>query len=275
MAVAIGVLVFGALAWADEVILDGLFVQGGLVRGKAPPGTAVRLDGAEVKVGPNGDFVLGFSRDEPDAATLTYRYADGTSDSVEMRIAQRAYDIERIDGLPPSTVTIPPEEIARRKRERGLVASARVIDSDGLQWQGDFVWPAVGRVSGVYGSQRILNGEPRSPHYGLDIAGPVDTPVVAPQGGRILLAEPDFLLEGGIVIIDHGFGIFSTLFHMQSVEVAVGDVVARGQRIGSIGQTGRATGPHVDWRVNWNAVRLDPGFLVSGDPTDQNSGEDR
>ena len=122
--------------------------------------------------------------------------------------------------------------------------------------------PAQGRISGVYGSQRILNGEPRSPHYGLDVAAPIHTPVMAPLGGIITLAEPDFLLEGGIIIIDHGFGVSSTVFHLQSVDVIVGQPVQKGEQIGTIGATGRASGPHVDWRVNWGKVRLDPGLLV-------------
>ncbi|MCG8506759.1 MAG: M23 family metallopeptidase, partial [Sphingomonadales bacterium] len=141
--------------------------------------------------------------------------------------------------------------------------------SERMDWAAGFVWPAIGRVSGVYGSQRILNGEPRFPHYGLDVAAPTGAPVVAPNSGRVVLAEPDFLLEGGIVIIDHGFGVTSTLFHLSSVDVAVGQEVARGQRIGAVGATGRASGPHVDWRVNWNKVRLDPELLIGPMPAEE------
>ena len=146
-----------------------------------------------------------------------------------------------------------------------MVREARSFKTDDLAWLSGFIRPAEGRFSGFYGSQRILNGKPRSPHYGLDIAGPTGTPIIAPASGVVRLAVPDFLLEGGIVIIDHGFGVTSTLFHMNSVDVKKGQAVRQGEQIGTIGQTGRASGPHVDWRVNWGNVRLDPILLIKPD----------
>jgi murein DD-endopeptidase MepM/ murein hydrolase activator NlpD len=244
--------------------LQGAMKQGGMVRGQVAPGTRVELDGQPVMVGPGGQFVFGLGRDAPGFATIRTIAADGSEETRRIEIAAQTYAIERVDGLPPRTVTIPPEEKARRARERGMVGQARGSMSDGLDWRGTFAWPATGRVSGVYGSQRILNGQPRTPHYGLDVAAPVNTPVRAPQAGRIVLAQKDFLLEGGIIIIDHGFGIFSTLFHLQSVDVSKGELVDKGDHIGGIGAKGRASGPHVDWRVNWNRVRLDPLLLVDG-----------
>lgn len=212
-------------AWSMD--LEGSLMQGGMVRGRAAPGSLVELDGKPIKVGAGGEFVFGLGRDASGETTVRVVNADGTEEIRRISISAQTYDIERVDGLPPRTVTVPPEEKARRARERGMVGVARGTLTDQLAWRETFAWPATGRVSGVYGSQRILNGEPRSPHYGLDVAAPVDTPVRAPQAGRIVLAQPDFLLEGGIIIIDHGFGIFSTLFHLQSVDVTEGDLVEK------------------------------------------------
>lgn len=259
-------LVIAVPGTAKSLDMKGSLTQGGMVLGQVSPGSRVEVAGKPVKVGSGGEFVFGLGRDAPGEVTIRSTDLDGVEETRTLVISAQSYDIERVDGLPPKTVTVPPEEKARRARERGMVGKARGKMSNQLNWQDAFVWPAKGRVSGVYGSQRILNGKPRSPHYGLDVAAPVNTPVRAPQAGRIVLAQPDFLLEGGIIIIDHGFGIFSTLFHLQSVDVSEGDLVAKGDHIGGIGATGRASGPHVDWRVNWNKVRLDPFLLVDGTP---------
>lgn len=257
-----------AVSAADGLALTGDLTQGGMVIGQAPAGAEITLDGAPVKVAADGRFVIGFGRDHGAESALTMK-ADGEAMTRHLGIAARSYRIERVDGLPPGTVTIPEEERQRRARERSMVAAARADGSARMDWAAGFIWPAVGRVSGVYGSQRILNGEPRFPHYGLDVAAPTGTPVVAPNSGRVVLAEPDFLLEGGIIIIDHGFGVTSTLFHLSAVDVAVGQEVAKGEKIGAVGATGRATGPHVDWRVNWNAVRLDPELLIGPMPAEE------
>lgn len=253
--------------------LEGDFIQGGMVKGKGEPGLRLELDGKPVYVSPDGRFVFGFGRDAPPAATLTVIYPDGRREVRGLGIDKQTYDIERIDGLPPEKVTIPEEELQRRAEERAMVREARAILSERFDWERGFLLPAEGRISGVYGSQRILNGEPRYPHYGLDVAGPVDTPVHAPAGGVVVLAEDDFLLEGGLIIIDHGFGVFSTLMHLASVGVEVGQRVEKGARVGGIGATGRATGPHVDWRVNWKDVRLDPALLVENFDQTEGRGE--
>ncbi len=245
-----------------EVELKGRFIQGGMVVGQTQPGAQVYLDGREIRVGKDGHFVFGFPWDAEPTARLELVLPNGALETRKLDIAEQKYRIERIDGLPPGTVTIPEEERQRRARERALVFEARTSTTQRLDWLSGFRRPAEGRISGVYGSQRILNGKPKSPHFGLDIAGPIATPIIAPAGGTITLAEKDFLLEGGIVIIDHGFGVSSTLFHMHSVEVEKGQRVQVGQRIGSIGTTGRASGPHVDWRVNWFDMRLDPALLL-------------
>ena len=147
--------------------------------------------------------------------------------------------------------------------------AARAFNTDDLDWADHFIWPATGRISGVYGSRRILNGEPKWPHYGVDVAGPVGTPVIAPAGGIIRLAQDDFYYEGGLIILDHGFGVTSAFLHLHSVDVAVGDRIEQGQQIGTIGSTGRATGPHLDWRMNVNGVRIDPQLLVGEMPSAQ------
>jgi len=246
-----------------QAALDGPMTQGGLMTGKITPGHALKLDGEPVKVASDGRFVIGFGRD----AELEHRLVVLDSDGREitrqtLRLADRDFDIERIDGLPEEEVTLPPAYYERREREIGMVRKARAPMSERMHWAHGFRWPARGRISGVYGSQRILNGKPRWPHYGVDVAAPEGTPVHAPAAGVVRLAENDFLLEGGIVIIDHGFGVSSTLMHLASVDVTVGHEVEAGQRIGAIGATGRATGAHVDWRINWRDQRVDPQLLV-------------
>lgn len=242
--------------------LNGALRQGGMVVGTAAPGATVTLNGVPVRVAVDGRFVIGFGRDQESPAQLRVKYPDNHVEDIELAIVPQAYQIERVNGLPGRTVTVPPEEQARRKCERQMVVEARSFLSDNMDWVGPFRLPAEGRISGRYGSQRILNGEPRSPHYGLDIAGPTGTSVHAPGSGRIVLAEPDFLLEGGLIIIDHGFSVFSALLHLESVEVHVGEQVSLGQRIATMGATGRATGPHVDWRINWGNVRIDPALVA-------------
>ncbi len=243
-------------------VLNGSASQGGMLWGEVAPGSQVWLDEEPVNVHPSGIFVIGFGRDAPSQATLRFQYPDGKTENVTLDVMTREFDIERVNGLPPKTVTPPPEWRERRKMENGRVRSARSVMMPETLWLEGFLKPAEGRFSGFYGSQRILNGEPRSPHYGLDIAAETGTPIYAPAGGVVRLAAPDFLLEGGIVIIDHGWGITSTLFHMDSVTVDEGARVNRGDPIGTIGATGRANGPHVDWRVNWKTVRLDPLLLL-------------
>jgi hypothetical protein len=257
---------WGNISLVDIPNLKGSFNQGGMVWGFAIPGDEIFIDGVPIFVDADGRFVFGFSRNNPNQSLLKIIHADGRVEEDFIDVTPQSYDIERVNGLPPKTVTIPEEERQRRVIETGKVRVARSHKALNLDWLNEFIWPATGRISGVYGSQRILNGEPRSPHYGLDIAAPVHTPIYAPQGGEVVLAEPDFLLEGGIIIIDHGFQIYSTMFHMKSVDVKMGARVEKGDPIGTIGAKGRASGPHVDWRLNWGNVRLDPQLLLTNVP---------
>lgn len=242
--------------------LKGDFTQGGLVIGQAVPGAEVKFEGQAIKVSDDGYFVFGFHRDMPDSATLTVSKGEQT-ETQPITIRKRQYNIERIDGLPPSKVTPKkPEVLERIKRETALVVKARAEVTDFKYFMQDFIWPAKGRLSGFYGSQRVLNGDPKRPHFGVDVAAPTGTEVVAPADGVVRLAHPDMFFSGGTIIIDHGFGVNSTFLHLSSVDVEVGEPVKQGDFIGRIGATGRATGPHLDWRLNWLSHRLDPQLLV-------------
>lgn len=250
-------------ALAGTLDLDGPLEEGGLVRGRTVPGAQVRLDGRAVRVAPDGRFIFGFGRDAPEHAALDVTFPDGSRGHRDLRVAKRHYAIQRIDGLPPRQVTPGPAVMARIRRDVAAVKAARAADSDALAFEAPLRWPALGPISGVYGSQRILNGEPRRPHFGVDIAAPAGSPVEAAAAGRVTLAAHDLYFTGGTVVIDHGYGLSTTYLHLATVEVAPGQAVAAGERIGTVGATGRATGPHLDWRVNWYEVRLDP-MLAAG-----------
>lgn len=251
---------------ADPVSLRGPLQQGGMIIGKAPPGTRVALDGEPLRVAPGGDFVFGFGRDHGPAAELKAWLPDGSSWQRSLSIEPREYAIQRIDGLPPKKVTPDPEALARIRQESAAAAAARRTDDPRLDFLVDFIWPARGPISGVYGSQRILNGEPRRPHYGVDVAAPTGTPVIAPAPGVVTLAHPDMYFSGGTLILDHGHGLSSSFLHLSRIEVREGQRVEQGQKIGEIGATGRVTGPHLDWRMNWFRERIDPQLLVGPMP---------
>jgi murein DD-endopeptidase MepM/ murein hydrolase activator NlpD len=253
-----------SVAPAAAVELYGPLTQGGLIIGTTEPGTTVAFDGRQLRVDPqNGTFVFGIGRDHNAEATLTVTRPDGAVETRVLAIAPRQWQIERIDGLPPRKVTPSEEDLNRIRREGALINAARARDSAIMEFAKGFILPAKGRLSGHYGSQRILNGKPRRPHLGLDIAGPVGTPVHAAAAGEVVLAEADLFYTGGTVAIDHGHGLTTIYSHLASVDVAVGDNLAQGAPIGTIGATGRATGPHLDWRINWFNVRLDPELVLN------------
>ncbi|HTY68836.1 MAG TPA: M23 family metallopeptidase [Alphaproteobacteria bacterium] len=265
-------LVVAASPARAEATFDGHFEQGGLVYGHTTPGARVTLDGQPVRLTPDGEFLLGFGRDAAAGATLDVTYPDGRHETKALSIAARAWDIQRIEGLPQKQVTPPPEDLARIKADAAEVFAARARDTDVLLFRSGFKWPAIGPISGVYGSQRILNGEPRQPHYGIDIAAPAGTPVLAAADGIVSMVNENMLLTGKTLILDHGYGLSSTYMHMSAITVKPGQQVKQGQMIGRIGATGRVTGPHVDWRVNLYQVRLDPALLVPPMPISPASG---
>lgn len=246
---------------ARALDLQGSFVQGGLVVGRAAPGAKVTLDGKPLRVDRDGRFLLGFGRDAKPTAELIVATAAGTERRA-LKIEKRKYRIQRIDGLPPKQVTPDPQTLKRIAAERDLIAAARRRDTETAMFAAGFQWPALGRISGVYGSQRILNGEGRSPHLGVDIAAPVGTDVVAMSDGVVALADDDLFFTGKTVILDHGHGLTSVYAHLSATAVKQGARVKKGQPIGHIGATGRVTGPHLHWGVHWLGVGLDPALLV-------------
>lgn len=242
--------------------LQGQWQQGGLIVGLAAPGAQVWFNDQPLRVLPDGHFAFGFHRDDPATARLRVRWSDGSQWQSDHAVLQREYDVQRINGLPKAMVTPPAAVLARVSREAEQVRMARLQDRPLPGFFQGFVWPAPGPLSSVYGSQRILNGEPRQPHYGVDIAAATGTPVVAVADGEITLAETDLYYTGGTIILDHGAGVSSTYLHLSRVLVQSGQQVRRGQKIGEVGATGRVTGPHLCFRFNWFESRLDPQLLL-------------
>ena len=249
------------------VRLDGPRIQGGLLRGQVPPGSAVEFEGDAVRVSNGGWFLIGFGRDAPPTAELVVVFPDGRRERRELTVERREYDIQRIDGLPPGKVTPrSDEDIARIMAEIRMTKQARAIDDPRTDFLSGFRWPIKGRISGVYGSQRILNGEPRRPHFGIDIAAPTGTRVAAPADGVVTLVHPDMFFSGGTMIVDHGHGLSSAFLHLSRILVEKGQRVAQGETIAEVGSTGRSTGPHLDWRINLFGRRIDPALLVGPMP---------
>ena len=244
--------------------LQGHAIQGGLLWGQTTENSNVTFDGRAVPLLPDGRFLLGIGRDMPSTAQLLIQ--TDVLCQQEIVIAQREYLVQNITGVPQQTVTPSETHLARIRRERELVRAAknrRIASDDGLvAVREGFSWPVTGRISGVYGSQRIYNGTPGTPHYGVDVARPTGTPVMAPAPGVVTLAEPDLFYSGGTVILDHGHGLSSSFLHLSKLTVKVGDRLRTGDMLGEIGATGRATGPHLDWRMSWLNQRIDPQLLV-------------
>jgi len=262
LAVSLLLMLFIATGQANALELNSPFTQGDIVIGQAIPGTQLVLDGTAVRVSPEGAFVFGFGRDAPPTARLQITFPDGRRETRYLTIQARRYDVQRIDGLPPKKVTPPKKVLARIGRESKQVAQARTEDIAKPYFLSGFRWPVKGRISGVYGSQRILNGEPRRPHYGVDVAAPVGTPVRAPADGIVTLTHPNMYYSGGTLIIDHGHGLSSSFLHLQKIHVKEGQAVKQGDVVATVGATGRVTGAHLDWRMNWFKERVDPTVLV-------------
>jgi murein DD-endopeptidase MepM/ murein hydrolase activator NlpD len=256
------VLMVAVPAAASTLEFDGQFVQGGLIRGQTEAGAAVLFDDRQIRVSPNGIFLIGFSRDAPATATLVVRSPGGERRSRTLEIARRTYEIQKIDGLPSAMVSPPPDTLARIKRENALISQVRSRDTPETLFESGWIWPARGPISGVYGSQRILNGEPRQPHYGVDISAPVGSPVNAPAAGIVALAAENMYLSGGTLILDHGHGLTSAFLHLRKILVREGDTVRQGDLIAEVGATGRVTAAHLDWRINLFGARIDPALLV-------------
>ncbi|MDX2494141.1 MAG: M23 family metallopeptidase [Desulfuromusa sp.] len=245
-----------------ELQLEDSPTQSGLLRGHVDPDEKVFYSDRQLKIAPDGSFILGFGRDMTPQQSLTLIDSDGNEHIHKLTLKQRKYDIQRIDGISKQMMNPSEEDLKRIRQEAQQVAKARKQDSDRLNFQESFIWPVIGRISGIYGSQRILNGEPRRPHFGIDIAASTGTPVKAPAGGVITMVHKGMFFSGGTLIVDHGHGLSSSFLHLSKILVKVGEQVAQGQQIAKVGASGRVTGPHLDWRINWFKQRLDPALLV-------------
>lgn len=246
--------------------LKGEWQQGGVIIGRVDPGEQIEYRGKRLSLSPEGEFVVGLGRDAGAKAILASIDKEGVMTRHVYAVKARHYDIQRVTGVPQKTVEPDPQQVERAKREAQMAADARKGDLPLTFFAKPFQWPLTGRISGVYGSQRVYNGVAGTPHFGVDIARPVGTLVVAPAGGKVTLVHPDMFFSGGTLIIDHGHGLSSTFIHLSQILVKKGDDITQGQPIAKVGQTGRATGPHLDWRMNWFEERVDPQLLVGPMP---------
>ncbi|MDB2409556.1 M23 family metallopeptidase [Pseudomonadales bacterium] len=248
--------------------VTGDLKQGGLLIGQLDAGSTIYYKDRPLPVTADGRFIIGLDRDAPSLISLKIISADQSSSKLhELKVAPRDYAIQRIEGVAKQYVSPDPAQVKRSRKESAMVRAARKQQRQQKDFLDGFIWPAKGPISGVFGSQRVYNGEPRRPHYGVDVAAPVGTPVIAPAAGLVTLAEPDLFFSGGTLIVDHGHGLSSTFLHLSKLLVAPGDTVEQGDAIAEIGATGRVTGPHLDWRMNWthgkHSVRIDPQLLVA------------
>ena len=237
-----------------------------MVIGRTSPGAGVEVMGRRLAVDGGGYFVFGLDRDAPAHVAVSVRHPDGRLEVLPLAVKARHYDVQRVDGVPQRTVTPSAEDQQRIDSDNRLLRAARASDLDRSDFLSGFSWPLRGPITGVFGSQRIYNGQPRQPHYGVDIKAAVGTAVRAPAPGRVTLVHPDMFYSGGTLILDHGRGISSTFIHLNRILVREGQEIRRGDVLAEVGMTGRATGPHLDWRMNWFDQRIDPQLLVGPMP---------
>jgi len=242
---------------SNAIEFKGKFIQGHYILGITDPSSIIIIDKKQIRVSKDGYFVFGIGRDRKFDVTIT-KIIDGKIEKIVKKVLKRKYNIQRIDGLEESKVT-PPESVYKRiKDENNRIGEARAINSELPFFKNQFVMPVKGIISGVYGSQRILNGKPKWPHYGIDIAAKKGTKIRSSATGVVTMAEPDLYYTGGTIIMDHGHGISTIYSHLETLKVKVGDEILQGDIIGTVGSTGRSTGPHLDFRINWFQTRLDP-----------------
>jgi len=245
-----------------RVVFPERVQQGALVFGKVPPGSRVEYDGRVLRTTGYGTVVFGVGRDATGPLRVAVVRPDGSRADASIRVDPRDWPMERVDGVPPKTVAPPPDIAERIRREQARVSAARTRDDDRADFAQRFAWPVEGRISGRFGSGRIYNGQPGAGHSGMDIAAPTGTPVKAPAAGIVSFADPGLYLTGGTVVIDHGHGVSSNFLHLSRIDVAVGDRVEQGEVFAAVGATGRATGPHLHWGMNWFDVRVDPLLVL-------------
>jgi murein DD-endopeptidase MepM/ murein hydrolase activator NlpD len=244
--------------------LSGRAAQGGLLVGKTKPHSTVMADGRPVRVAGNGAFLIAFPFNHNKTfVEIVVRSPDQSStEARSFPVLPRVFDVQRIDGLPERTVEPLPEDLKKIQEEQRLIREARAPQRDAADFESGFIWPAEGVITGVYGSQRVLNGQPRAPHLGVDIAAGRGTPIRAAAAGMVALAHKDLFLNGNVVILDHGLGLTSVYIHLDEIKVKKGQRVGQGEQIGTMGRTGRATGVNLHWGVNLGDIGLDPQLLV-------------
>ena len=240
----------------------GSFIQGSFIIGKTSPENKIKIDKKAIRVSNKGYFVFGIDRDRDFDVTILITNNSKT-ETVVKKVYKRKYKIQRIDGLPENKVTPPKEVYDRIKSENNKIGEARAINSNLVFFKEQFIMPVNGIITGVYGSQRILNGKPKWPHYGIDIAAKKGTKIISSGTGIVTMAENDLYYTGGTIIMDHGHGISTIYSHLENIYVEVGEEITKGEIIGTVGSTGRSTGPHLDFRVNWFQTRLDPMTLLN------------
>ncbi len=253
------------LATSDNLSFEGHFMQGGLVVGQTLPGSKIKHGERVVPVSDTGVFILGFGRDAATKDSLSVQLPDGNRIRHPLTIRTQTYKTTRIDGLPKRKVTPKPEDLNRIKADNAKIGTVRRLQSPTTDYLSGFAWPVKGRISGIFGSQRILNGKPRRPHNGMDIAAPEGTPVLATADGIVQLVHEDMFFSGKTVMIDHGQGLSSVYIHMNKITVKQGKRVRQGDQIGTVGMTGRTTGPHLHWGINLFKMPLDPKLIVAGE----------
>jgi murein DD-endopeptidase MepM/ murein hydrolase activator NlpD len=241
--------------------VTGEWQQGAVIIGQVPAGVSVEYKQRKLQLTDAGEFVIGLGRDAPAIAEIITT-SQGKRETHQFTVKARTYNIQRVEGVPQSTVEPNKEQDERIAREAELVRNARKVNLPLASFAQKFQWPLIGPISGVYGSQRVYNGVPKTPHFGVDIAKPVGTLITAPAGGVVTLVHPDMFLSGGTLIIDHGHGLSSTFIHLSKILVKNGDKIQQGQDIALVGKTGRASGPHLHWAMNWFEERVDPQLLV-------------
>ena len=248
---------------SQAIEFEGKFIQGHFILGKTDPGAKIQIDKKNVRVSKDGFFAFGLGRDRKNDVIIT-ETLNGVKNQFVKKVLKREYKIQRIDGLPEKKVTPPKEVYDRIRRENKLIGKARAVDTGLIYFKEKFITPVDNAIiTGVYGSQRILNGKPRWPHYGLDYAQKTGTPIKAMLSGVVTLAEKDLYYTGATLIFDHGHGISTLYMHMNEIFVKMGQEVKKGDIIGTVGKSGRATGPHLDVRLNWFDIKLDPGSVLN------------
>ena len=247
---------------AYAVTFEGEFKQGGLLIGQVQEGQTVIYQGKTLNLTINNQFLLGLGRNAPTTTSITINSKDKEPETITLKIAARQYNIQKIEGVPAKTVSPLASDLQRIKQDASMVRESRKLVSNKQDFLKGFIKPANGPVTGVYGSQRFYNGVPKSPHYGIDYAAPIGTPVIAPADGVVTFAHNDLFYSGGTLIIDHGHGLSSTFLHLSEILVKPDQQITLGMEIAKIGATGRATGPHLDWRMNWLDQRIDPDLVL-------------